>query len=99
MRAGLRRDRTGGNAVRRHERSVQRDFAAASWCGECCAARRLAAGPGCPLPRSVKMQIGQFARIERRFYWLLVALAALAVAAGFLAAHAMEEHGHSITGM
>jgi len=47
----------------------------------------------------MKMQIGQFARIERRFYWLLVALAALAVAAGFLAAHAMEEHGHSITGM
>jgi molybdopterin-containing oxidoreductase family membrane subunit len=38
-------------------------------------------------------------RNERHLFWLLVALASLVVAAAFAAAHAMEEHGHSITGM
>ena len=39
------------------------------------------------------------ARNERHLFWLLVAVASLVVAAAFAAAHAMEEHGHSITGM
>lgn len=42
---------------------------------------------------------GAFARKERQLFWLLVALGALVVAGGLAAAHAMEEHGHAITGM
>ena len=45
------------------------------------------------------MAPGAFARIERHVFWLLIAAGALLVGAGLLAAHAMEQGGHAITGM
>ena len=36
---------------------------------------------------------------ERHLFWLLVSLAGIVVAGALAAAHLMEEHGHSITGM
>ncbi|HYA65898.1 MAG TPA: NrfD/PsrC family molybdoenzyme membrane anchor subunit, partial [Burkholderiaceae bacterium] len=36
---------------------------------------------------------------ERHLFWLLVAVASLVVVGSLAAAHSMEEHGHSITGM
>lgn len=45
------------------------------------------------------MAPGVFARIERHVFWLLIAAGALLVGAGLLAAHAMEQGGHAITGM
>ncbi|MEP7182793.1 MAG: NrfD/PsrC family molybdoenzyme membrane anchor subunit [Betaproteobacteria bacterium] len=40
-----------------------------------------------------------FARLEARWFWALAAAGAVVVAAGLLAAHYMEEHGHIVTGM
>ena len=40
-----------------------------------------------------------FKQLESRYFYALVAAGALVVAAGLLAAHLMEEHGHIITGM
>ena len=41
----------------------------------------------------------QSARGERHLFWVLVAVSGLVVAGALAAAHAMEEHGHAITGM
>jgi len=40
-----------------------------------------------------------FAQIESRYFYLLVALGALAAGAGLFSAYYMEEHGHVVTGM
>jgi len=40
-----------------------------------------------------------FQRIEPRAFWALLAIGAAVTAAGLVAAHAMEDHGHAITGM
>ena len=40
-----------------------------------------------------------FAEIESRYFWLLLAVGALAVCIGLGAAYFMEEHGHIVTGM
>jgi len=45
------------------------------------------------------MARGAFARKEGHVFWLLVVAGLLAVAGGLAAAYAMEEHGHSISGM
>jgi molybdopterin-containing oxidoreductase family membrane subunit len=45
------------------------------------------------------MNRAAFARAESRWFWALVALGGAVVLAGLLAAHAMETHGHAITGM
>jgi molybdopterin-containing oxidoreductase family membrane subunit len=40
-----------------------------------------------------------FTRLEARWFWALAAAGALVTLVGLLAAHAMEVHGHAITGM
>lgn len=45
------------------------------------------------------MSSSSFSRNESRYFWALVAVGALFVLFGYLAMHAMEEHGHIITGM
>jgi molybdopterin-containing oxidoreductase family membrane subunit len=40
-----------------------------------------------------------FTRLEARWFWALAAAGAAVTAVGLLAAHAMEIHGHAITGM
>jgi len=45
------------------------------------------------------MQAKTFAQIESRYFYLLVALGALAAGAGLLSAWYMEAHGHVVTGM
>lgn len=45
------------------------------------------------------MSSSSFSRNESRYFWALVALGGLFVFLGYLAMHAMEEHGHIITGM
>ncbi|HMV52722.1 MAG TPA: polysulfide reductase NrfD [Rhodocyclaceae bacterium] len=45
------------------------------------------------------MAADRFPRLEQRYFWLLVAISASAIAIGLGAAHVMEVNGHAVTGM